>query len=652
MRTFVERASRLWNDGELGHVREAVLAAPLRSHPSAHVYVENVFSSEVYASMLELFPTDERSFRREADPNDGAPRFANYAQRQELRIPGEEGRLDPEQREFWMAMHALICGSDFARVLLERFAPYARARFGAKLDHASFADDHLLGTMLLNRLEPDYYLGPHTDRYEKVFTCLFYFPERAGLDGLGTSLYHPREPGFSCKGVAHHDPAGFERGETMPYRPNSALIFARTNVMFHGVHRLTADDLQGSRRRGIQMQFFVRNERPHEECRVTLQASLPTAMRAGAREQIAYRLTNRSNSELVSSFPYTTQLGYRWFDGAGGLLEQSASDVMTEPLAAGATREGVLPVVAPRTPGRHRLSCSVVQQNVAWFDDLDPANGVGALVWVADEPAVEPTSASELAVARADIVPDSHDVALGAGWFPVERQGSTVFRWVENGAVVHVAALKPLRHNVSLLVEPGPGVRLAPFELTARLADGRLLGAAVVATKQSVSFPLPAESPVVFSIALHAAGGGRLTPHDSRVLNFRVFNVAVERVADVFPAWAQPGEGFYELERHGGATFRWVGGAATIAVRRVRGTDLIFDAEPGPGLGSAPFTLRVTGPDGQDVARVTVASRTTVEVPLARFASETILTLHAEGGARALESGDPRALNFRVFAAE
>jgi len=636
------------------------LAAELRTDPSAHVYVENVFSPEVYAAILELFPAQEGNFRRWADPRDGAPRFANYTRRQELSIPGEEARLDPEQREFWMAMHALICGSGFARVLLARFGPYARARFGAKLGEASFVDDHLLGTMLLNRHDPDYFLGPHTDRYEKVFTALFYFPERAGLDALGTSLYRPREPGFSCKGVAHHDPAGFELRETLPYRPNSALIFARTDVMFHGVHPLTADDLQGSRRRGIQMQFFVRNERPREACRVTLEAALPAAMRTGAREQIAYRLTNRSQTELVSSFPYTTQLGYRWFDSAGRLLEESASDLLTEPLAAGATRSGVLPIAAPRTPGTHRLACSVVQQNVAWFDDLDPANGAAGFVSVRDEGPVErpvaAASASESAIASAsvpgDVVPGTHDVALGPGWFPVERDGSAVFRWVENGAIVHVAALKPLRHSLSLLVEPGPGVGLAPFELSARLTDGRLLGSGVVEGKQRVSFPLPAESPAAFSIALRAAGGGRATPRDPRVLNFRVFDVTVERIADVFPAWAQPGEGFYELERHAGATFRWVRGDATIAIGRVRGTTLIFDAEPGPGLGSQPFTLRVTGPGAGDVAKFEIASRTTVEVPLARFAAETVLTLRAEGGARPLESGDPRTLQFRVFAAE
>jgi hypothetical protein len=635
----------------LRHVRDAVLGAPLRSEPSAHVYVENIFSPDVYESILRLFPTDPQAFRRWANPGDGASRFANYSRREEIDLRSEALRLPGGQREFWIAMSELLCGPDFARVLIERFGPYARARFGSQLEEPSFVEDRLCGSMILNRHDPDYYLGPHTDRNEKVFTCLFYFPERDGLDHLGTTLYRPLERDFSCTGVAHHNPANFERGETMPYRPNSALIFARTDVMFHGVHALTAEELQGSRRRGIQMQFFVRNERPLEECKVTLWAALPATMRAGAELPVDYRLTNRSRTELVSSFPYTTQVGYRWFDPDGRAVTPNGG-VSFRPvdraLAAGETTDGVLRVAAPHASGRYTLRLSVVQENVAWFDDLDPANGSAALVRVSDPEASE--ARPDPAGVEPDIVPDVHDVALGDRWFSAEHDGAQAFRWVDNDAVVHVAALKPLRHTLSLVVEPGPGVGPEPFELSARLGDGRELGAAVVSSRQLVSFPLPPESPSVFSIVLHAGGGGRTSPNDPRVLNFRVFEVAVERVADVFPAWAKPLEGFYPLERHDGSIFRWVYGDAGISIQRAGAEELRFEAESGPGFGSKPFTLHVAGPDGSDIVAVEVASRTTVSVPLGTFAEPFVLTLRAEGGGCAIE-GDPRTLNFRVFAA-
>jgi len=251
--------------------------------------------------------------------------------------------------------------------------------------------------------------------------------------------------------------------------------------------------------------------------------------------------------------------------------------------------------------------------------------------------------------APTDILPDSHDVALGEGWYPAEHYRGVVFRWVENDAVLHVAALRPVHHTLRIVVEPGPGVGLGAFELSARRTDGLEIGKAVVSSKQVVKFALPPESPRIFSVALHCTSGGKASPNDPRVLNFRVFDVSVERVADVFPAWANPVKGFYPLERHAGSVFRWVSGDANVDIHGVHGDELAFDAESGPGLESKPFTLHVIGADGADLAAVEIASRTTVRVPLAGVDGAASLTLRSEGGGRAVK-GDPRTLNYRVFA--
>jgi hypothetical protein len=248
-----------------------------------------------------------------------------------------------------------------------------------------------------------------------------------------------------------------------------------------------------------------------------------------------------------------------------------------------------------------------------------------------------------------DIVPDSHDVALGEGWFPPERYRGVAFRWVENDAVVHVAALRAVNHTLRVVVEPGPGVGLRPFVLSARDAGGAEIGKAVVSSKQVIKFPLPPETPRVHSIVLHGDGGGKASPNDPRVLNFRVFELSVERIADVFPPWAQPADGFYPLEHHAGSVFRWVGGDASVTVHPAHGASLEFDAESGPGLESKPFTLHVAGPDGSDLVTAQIASRTIVRVPLGALDGAASLTLRSEGGGRALR-GDPRTLNYRVFA--
>jgi hypothetical protein len=248
-----------------------------------------------------------------------------------------------------------------------------------------------------------------------------------------------------------------------------------------------------------------------------------------------------------------------------------------------------------------------------------------------------------------DVLAATHDIALGEGWFPAEQLRGTTFRWVENDAVIHVAALTPLAHTLCVVVEPGPGVGLAAFELTARGVDGSEIGKALVASKEVVRFALPPERPRVFSVVLHASGGGGTSPNDPRRLNFRVFDVSVEREQDVFPSWAVPAAGFYPLERHAGSSFRWVHGDASVDIVQGHGDTLTFDAESGPGLESKRFLLHVLGPDGQNVTSAEIASRTNVRVPLERFENGASLTLHVEGGGRRVE-GDPRTLNFRVFA--
>ena len=271
-----------WDQREAEFVRRAVFGAPLRAEPSPHLYVENVFSPVTYAEMVRLYPADA-SLHRWENPGEASMRFGNYTRRREIHIPAEAQRLPPEQRAFWLEAAAFLHGEHFARTLLARFEPYARARFGDAIDDESFVRDRLRGTMIVNEHDADYYLGPHTDRAEKVFTCLFYFPEHAGLDHLGTTLYRPLDDGFTCGGLAHHDPARFARRDTIPYRPNSALMFARTDVMFHGVHALTAQELRGSKRRSIQMQFWVQNARPREACKTTLWAAAPGRHPGGRR---------------------------------------------------------------------------------------------------------------------------------------------------------------------------------------------------------------------------------------------------------------------------------------------------------------------------------------------------------------------------------
>jgi hypothetical protein len=500
------------------HVRRAVVGAALRDEPSPHLYVENVFSPETYADMVRMWPTDSPALRRWDNPGDAAIRFGNYSRRQEIVIPFEAERLPPDQRAFWLGAGSLLLGSDFARTLLERFAPYARSRFGDRIDDPAFARDQLRGSLLLNQHDADYYLGPHTDRGEKVFTCLFYFPEHDGLDHLGTTLYRPLETGFTCSGVAHHDPARFERVETMPYRANSAFIFARTDVMFHGVHALTAEQLGGSRRRSIQMQFWVHNERPRASCKVRLRAAVPDVMRPGEAYAVRFRLTNGAAPQLDDAHPFPTTLGYRWLDanGAEADRDNAVRTRLLQPLLEGETLDGAMRVVAPGAPGRYTLRLSVVQEGKAWFDDIDPDNGVVERVAVYAADATAPVDRT-LDVFPAWAVPAS-------GFYPLERHEQDVFRWVGGDATLELDGAG--HDTLAFDAESGPGMQSEPFLLHV-LANGRAeVATAKIGSRTRVRISLGSASGIT-SLLLRAEGGGRVIGGDPRVLNYRVFAAQV-----------------------------------------------------------------------------------------------------------------------------
>jgi hypothetical protein len=247
-----------------------------------------------------------------------------------------------------------------------------------------------------------------------------------------------------------------------------------------------------------------------------------------------------------------------------------------------------------------------------------------------------------------DILTPANNTSLGAGWFPLETYRAESFRWVMNDAEIYVAALRNVKHFLQIHLEPGPGLNLKPFELLIK-DSGDTLARATVKGRQMISVELPAGEPKVRKLLLHIEGGGRPAPNDARVLNFRVFKVTfMPALIDVLSPElsAKLGSGWYPLETFNGETFRWAGNDAKITIGDAGGANtLVLEVEPGPGVGSKPFVLRVLNDAGVQVSEAEVKTRRAVTVPLNGAVS---LTLHAEGGGKKIGS-DERIMNFRVF---
>jgi len=252
-----------------------------------------------------------------------------------------------------------------------------------------------------------------------------------------------------------------------------------------------------------------------------------------------------------------------------------------------------------------------------------------------------------------DILTPANNSALGAGWFPLETYRAESFRWVTNDAEVLVAALRNLKHYLKILLEPGPGLDLKPFELLVK-EKNKTLARTTVKGRQTISIELHATVPMVRKLVLNVEGGGKPAPNDGRLLNFRVFKLSfIPALVDVLPPElsAKLGAGWYPLETFDGQTFRWAGNDAKFTITDPAGLKmLLLELEPGPGVNSRAFVLRVLDDSGVQITQAEVKTRQPVAIPLegAEKGKSVSFTLHADGGGRRIGS-DERIMNFRIF---
>ena len=87
-------------------------------------------------------------------------------------------------------------------------------------------------------------MGPHTDNPRKVISLLIYLPKDLTQKESGTSIYIPKDPNFLAqnKEYQHYPHEQFHKVITMPFAPNSAFCFIKTNNSFHGVEKLEVED--------------------------------------------------------------------------------------------------------------------------------------------------------------------------------------------------------------------------------------------------------------------------------------------------------------------------------------------------------------------------------------------------------------------------
>ena len=205
--------------------------AHMRNFPFPHCYVENIFPEDFYKKLLAHLPAKNDLFPiAEKRPVRG------YKERFVCCFDDESlAALQSDKAAFWTEFRDTYLRGVVGNVLINKFQPLISHRFKDR------PDIELYNELLLVHDVRDYSLGPHTDSPRKVVTVLFYLPEDESHTNLGTSIYLPKEASFTCPGGPHYSHDAYTRVKTMPYKPNSAFCFLKTDNSFHGVERLVED---------------------------------------------------------------------------------------------------------------------------------------------------------------------------------------------------------------------------------------------------------------------------------------------------------------------------------------------------------------------------------------------------------------------------
>jgi hypothetical protein len=239
------------------HIGSKLSEAKLETHPFPYLIIEDFFPDDIFHKLLNYNPFQKNAGvewqdrEASADVSSKTPYHArkqiNFHKNQEFNAP-------PTQMQFWNELkQEFLDDTWFEQAVVSKYREYFELRFGDFVDEPDFLG-HFTKEFFLQRHEPGYYIGPHTDVPARVFTCIFALADRNGFEEFGTRLLVPKDRLDRCWGNDHYPPENFDVVTTAPYKPNNFLLFFKTRQSFHSVDAITED--VPNQRYGMQFQFY------------------------------------------------------------------------------------------------------------------------------------------------------------------------------------------------------------------------------------------------------------------------------------------------------------------------------------------------------------------------------------------------------------
>lgn len=239
------------------HIENKMAAATIDQSPFPHLVIERFFPDDVYDKILSYNPfkanRGEEWLSRTHSGNVSSK--TPYYARKQINFHRHVAFEAPAQEQaFWNELKDCFLGDHwFERLVFTKYRDYFTLRFGDLTQEEDFFS-LFRKEFFLQRHEPGYYIGPHTDIPTRIFTCIFSFAASEGFDEYGTQLLAHKDRLTRCWGNDHYAPDDFIVKKLAPYKPNNFLLFFKTRQSFHSVEAIT--EAVPNQRYGMQFQFY------------------------------------------------------------------------------------------------------------------------------------------------------------------------------------------------------------------------------------------------------------------------------------------------------------------------------------------------------------------------------------------------------------
>lgn len=241
------------------HIKARLDATDVSLYPFPHLLVENFWPDEVYKNFHAHDPLIEnndlaRPWLKKHNSNN-----PHYQIRKQIDLYKLMEYPSSEHIDFWRTIHDVLFEDNwYLDQIHQKNQTYFATLYGPMCKENTWYN-HVVQEWFVQKHDVGYFIGPHTDRLDRVFTNIWTFAKDDDHHELGTSLYVPQDGDIS-HGGRHFGFEGFTKVKQMPFAPNCLFVFFKSRFAFHAVDKINKVD--ETKRYGMQIQVY---EKPMRE---------------------------------------------------------------------------------------------------------------------------------------------------------------------------------------------------------------------------------------------------------------------------------------------------------------------------------------------------------------------------------------------------